>query len=232
MADESLKNAIRVQTSRIDATSLPKGLSQAFSQYLIQQGQDFGQVAGKANEAGVGAYDAQVQNDNQDEQIENHEQRISQAETTLLDHENRITQAEGDIDNLETRISSAESDIDNLQATATNHEQRIAANEQAINTIPTNYISKTSITLQSMASPLSVTTSYSVNGTKVVGARVTGFTAATGTALYGAFDANLSLPVGTAYSQTEVNNISVVLTQTRRRLKTIEDALRTHGLID
>lgn len=232
MADESLKDAVRVQTSRIDATSLPKGLSQAFSQYLIQQGHDFGQVAGKANEAGAGAYEAQVQNDNQDLTLDNHEQRIAQAEQTIIDHESRITQAEGDIDNLSGRVSSAESDIDSLQSTTVNHEQRISANEQALGSISADYVSKSVTTPQTLASPLNVTTSYSIAGVKVVGARVTGFTPATGTALFGGFDADLTLSVGTVYSQSEVNNIAVVLRQSRQRIKAIEDALRTHGLIN
>jgi hypothetical protein len=54
-----------------------------------------------------------------------------------------------------------------------------------------------------------------VGGTKVVGARDTGWTASTGTALKGAF------ATGTA-----------TLVQTAQRVKAIEDALRAHGLIN
>lgn len=56
---------------------------------------------------------------------------------------------------------------------------------------------------------------YSIAGTKVVGARETGWTAATGTALKGAFATSTATLVNCA-----------------ERIKAIEDALRTHGLIN
>ncbi|MDI4702824.1 LLM class flavin-dependent oxidoreductase, partial [Salmonella enterica subsp. enterica serovar Cerro] len=37
--------------------------------YVIAQGTDVGAIAGKANEAGKGAYDAQVKNDEQDVEL-------------------------------------------------------------------------------------------------------------------------------------------------------------------
>ncbi|WON77581.1 phage tail protein [Serratia sp. UGAL515B_01] len=94
-----------------------------------------------------------------------------------------------------------------------------------------DYVSKSAATLQSIASPLSVATSYSVNGTKVVGERVTGITPAAGTAFTGAFNANSGYPVGATYSQSEVLAIAAGLVEARQRIKTLEDALRTHGLI-
>jgi Pectate lyase superfamily protein len=62
---------------------------------------------------------------------------------------------------------------------------------------------------------VNVLNSLSVAGTKVVGARETGWTAATGTANKGAF------ATGTA-----------TLTNCAERIKALEDALRTHGLIN
>lgn len=56
---------------------------------------------------------------------------------------------------------------------------------------------------------------YSVSGTKVIGARETGWTAATGTANKGAFATGSASTLNCA-----------------ERIKALEDALRTHGLIN
>ncbi|MCV5333003.1 phage tail protein, partial [Escherichia coli] len=68
--------------------------------------------------------------------------------------------------------------------------------------------------------------------TKVVGARQTGWTAATGTANKGAFNANQSYTVGTTYAQSEVAALATGLQQSRQRILALETALRLHGLID
>ncbi|WP_422118527.1 antitermination protein [Escherichia coli] len=85
---------------------------------------------------------------------------------------------------------------------------------------------------QSLASPLDVKTSYSVDGIQVVGARQTGWTAATGTPLLGSFNANQSYTVGTTYTQSEVAALATGLQQARQRILALETALRLHGLID
>ena len=100
---------------------------------------DFTNVAGKANEAGQGAYDAQVKNDEQDVVLADHEQRISAAEVTLADHETRISAAEVTIADHETRITQNESDISSLdtrvgslETQVSDHETRIDALEYAV----------------------------------------------------------------------------------------------------
>lgn len=81
--------------TRLDTSVLPRNIfSQSYLLYVIAQGTDVGNVANKANEAGQGAYDAQVRNDEQDVILADHEQRISAAEATLVNHEERISQAE------------------------------------------------------------------------------------------------------------------------------------------
>jgi hypothetical protein len=122
----------------------------------------------------------------------------------------RMSQQTG-LSNLTTRVSLAETDIDNLQA---------------------DYVSKTVTTSQSLASPLNVTTSYSVGGTKVVGARQTGWTAGTGTPLVGSFNANQAYTVSATYTQSEVSAIATGVQQARQRILALESALRTHGLIN
>ncbi|WP_334468184.1 DNA stabilization protein [Arsenophonus sp. PmNCSU2021_1] len=123
---------------------------------------------------------------------------------------------------------------DAYQSKARNDEQDsvLAKHAQQINAVQADYISKSQTALQSLSSPLNVNTAYSVNGTKVIGQRVTGFTAATGTALKVAFNANQSFNVGTTYNRSEVQNLSNGLVAARQRIKALEDALRSHGLID
>lgn len=139
MADSSLNNPVAVQATRLDASILPRNIfSQSYLLYVINQGADVGAIAGKANQAGQGAYDAQVRNDEQDVILADHEQRISAAEATLVNHEERISQAESTLQDHETRIAQNESDIasldtrvQSLESQVSDHETRIDALEYA-----------------------------------------------------------------------------------------------------
>lgn len=163
MADSNLNEPVIIQATRLDTSILPRNIfSQSYLLYVIAQGTDVGNVANKANEAGQGAYDAQVRNDEQDVILADHEERIRQLRIDVDDHEIRITANTNAIASLDVRLTTAEGNISALQD---------------------DYVSKTATATQSLASPLDVTTSYSVGGTKVIGARQTGWTAATGTAL-------------------------------------------------
>lgn len=73
---------------------------------------------------------------------------------------------------------------------------------------------------------------YCVAGTQVVSSRQYGWTPAVGTALKGAFNADADFSVGTTYSRVEVQALARGLVEARRRIKALEDALRTHGLIN
>lgn len=136
MASEDLNTPVTIQATRIDATLLPKVFSQPYMLYVVQQSADLGAVAGKANEAGQGAYDAQVKNDEQDKSLANHESRIEAAEKELVDHEQRIAQAEKELADHEQRIQAAETEladhekrINANESELSNHEQRITSNE-------------------------------------------------------------------------------------------------------
>lgn len=138
MADPSLNEPVIVRAINLNASSIPVGWSQAYTQYILSQAVDFTNVAGKANEAGQGAYDAQVKNDEQDVILADHEQRISAAEVTLADHEVRISAAEVSIADHEVRITQNESDISSLdtrvgslETQVSDHETRIDALEYA-----------------------------------------------------------------------------------------------------
>ncbi|HCD3809954.1 TPA: hypothetical protein SI563_000463 [Escherichia coli] len=139
MADSNLNTPVIVQATRLDTSILPRNIfSQSYLLYVIAQGTDVGNVANKANEAGQGAYDAQVRNDEQDVILVDHEIRLASAEAKIQDHETRITNAEAAIVGLDSRLTTAENDIDYLtdevsaiQSTLSDHETRIDALEYA-----------------------------------------------------------------------------------------------------
>lgn len=139
MADSNLNVPVIIQATRLDTSVLPRNIfSQSYLLYVIAQGTDVGNVANKANEAGQGAYDAQVRNDEQDVILVDHEIRLASAEAKIQDHETRITNAEAAIVSLDSRLTTAENDIDYLtdevvaiQNTLSYHETRIDALEYA-----------------------------------------------------------------------------------------------------
>ncbi|HGT7834552.1 TPA: tail needle knob protein [Escherichia coli] len=139
MADSNLNVPAIIQATRLDTSVLPRNIfSQSYLLYVIAQGTDVGNVANKANEAGQGAYDAQVRNDEQDVILVDHEIRLASAEAKIQDHETRITNAEAAIVSLDSRLTTAENDIDYLtdevvaiQNTLSDHETRIDALEYA-----------------------------------------------------------------------------------------------------
>ncbi|MBH2944387.1 phage tail protein [Serratia ureilytica] len=275
MADDNLKKPVTVQMTRIDATLLPPIFSQPYRLYVVQQGTDLGNVAGKANEAGQGAYDAQQKNDEQDLVLANHETRLEAAEATLVNHEQRITAAEATLADHELRITTAEAEladhetrISANEAELADHETRITQNtndisaldtrldtaESDIDTLKTNSISKAVSTSQSVqatggaflvgnvATPttdklqvggsVNISGAYKVAGLPVLGARQTGWTAATGTANKRAFNADQSFTVGATYSQAEVQALADAFKAACQRIKALEDMARTHGMIN
>lgn len=139
MANSNLNVPVIIQATRLDTSVLPRNIfSQSYLLYVIAQGTDVGNVANKANEAGQGAYDAQVRNDEQDVILVDHEIRLASAEAKIQDHETRITNAEAAIVGLDSRLTTAENDIDYLtdevvaiQNTLSDHETRIDALEYA-----------------------------------------------------------------------------------------------------
>lgn len=238
-ADETLTEAVVVNAVGLMANSIPAMFSPVYSRYVLSQALDFGNVAKKANDAGKGAYDAQVKNDEQDVTLANHGERLTEAEGMLTDHEERIIILRFDVDDHEIRITANTNAISLLDVRLTTAEGQIVTLQSDVDYlieevayISGDYVSKSAVSTQSLASPLDVTTSYSVGGVKVIGARVTGFTPATGTALKGAFDADQDFTVSDPPTQTEVQAIANALVATRQRLKAIEDADRAHGLIN
>ena len=232
MADSNLNTPVIVQATRLDTSILPRNIfSQSYLLYVINQGADVGAIAGKANQAGQGAYDAQVKNDEQDVELADHDSRITANTKAINLLEVRLTTAEGKIVVLRSDVDYLLDEVIDIQAHLVTVDKRLDDVENDVSGIKSDYVSKTVTESQSLASPLDVKTSYSVDGIQVVGARNTGWTAATGTPLR-SFNANQSYTVGTTYTQSEVAALATGLQQARQRILALETALRLHGLID
>lgn len=232
MANENLSTPIEIQASYIVPNILPDNFSETYRRIVLSGADDMVKVAGRANEAGVEALDAQVKNDEQDIILDDHEERLGDAEQTIIlhgnqlaNHESRITKTEDDLSKLEVRVLNVEQDIDGLKI-------KIQDLDGQISEIKVDYVSLSKTEKQKLSSPIDVSTSYSVNGTKVIGSRVTGFTSAMGTAFKGSFNANQSYSFSADYTRSEIQTLANGLVEARQRIKALEDALRSHGLID
>ncbi|EIB7844546.1 hypothetical protein LG955_001553 [Salmonella enterica] len=129
MADPNLNEPVIVRAVSLNASSIPVGWSPAYTQYILSQAIDFTSVAGKANEAGKGAYDAQVKNDEQDVTLADHEGRITANTQAIQLLDVRLTTAEGKIDVLRNDVDYLIDEVVDIQNTLANHETRITANE-------------------------------------------------------------------------------------------------------
>lgn len=232
MASENLSTPIEIQASYIVPNILPDNFSETYRRIVLNGADDMAKVAGRANEAGAEAFDAQVRNDEQDIVLEDHEERLGEAEQTIVEHgiqlanhEERITKTEEDLSKLEVRVLNVEQGVDGLKI-------KIQDLDGQISEIKVDYVSLSKTEKQKLLSPIDVSASYSVNGTKVIGTRVTGFTSATGTALKGSFNANQSYSFSADYTRSEIQTLASGLIEARQRIKALEDALRSHGLID
>ncbi|WOQ79100.1 phage tail protein [Proteus mirabilis] len=232
MANKNLSNPIEIQASYIVPNILPDNFSETYRRIVLSGADDMVKVAGRANEAGAEAFDAQKRNDEQDIILDDHEERLGDAEQTIIlhgnqlaNHESRITKTEDDLSKLEVRVLNVEQDIDGLKIKIQDLDGRISE-------IKVDYVSLSKTEKQKLLSPIDVSTSYSVNGTKVVGSRVTGFTSATGTALKSSFNANQSYSFSADYTRSEMQTLASGVVEARQRIKALEDALRSHGLID
>ncbi len=120
------------------------------------------------------------------------------------------------------KANSAGQEAATAQEQNEEQDKKIDAHSEQLEELSGDYISKSATAPQSVASTFGAI-SFNVQGVKVVGARVVGFTAATGTALKGAFDADKNFDPDSAPGG---------LKEARQRIKALEDALRLHGLID
>lgn len=146
--------------------------------------------------------------------------------------------AQADATSALANAATAQAAADAAQASANTGIANAAAAQATANsastlatTINGDYVSKTAVAAQSVVSTFQAE-SYLIAGLQVVGPRVTGWTAATGTALLGAFNANTTYAAGIVYLQAEATAAYAGLAEARQRIKALEDAMRTHGLIN
>ncbi|CNH80438.1 Uncharacterised protein [Yersinia massiliensis] len=240
MADSDLNTPVTISNTRIDASILPSNFSQSYFLYVIQQNTDLSNVAGKANEASQGAYDAQQQNDQQNVTLANHETRITANALAIFGLTVRVIDAEAAITSIQSNVATLTTRVTTVEGTVTTIEgdylSKSAAVNQVIQPIAGSLIVGTVATpttdkIQSSDS-VNALASYKVAGLKVLGPRETGWTASTGTALKTAFNANLAFTTGATYSQAEMTALANGLIAARQRIKALEDAMRTHGLIN
>lgn len=233
MADEPVK--VNVQSRRVDSSILPNTFSQPYRLYIIQQNTDMLSIANAANNAGELAYEATVKNEEQDVILADHESRISALRIEVDDHEIRITGNTAAISALSVRVTTAEGNITTLQANLTALTTRVTTAEGNITTLQGDYVSKSAVASQTLASPLNVATSYSVGGTKVVGTRKTGWTASTGTASRAGINGSTTYTVSATYTQAEIQAIATAVQQIRQwavAMQTDMGATSGHGLIN
>lgn len=132
MAYQNLNEPVIVRAVSLNASSIPVGWSPAYTQYILSQAIDFTNVAGKANEAGQGAYDAQVKNDEQDVTLADHEGRITANTQAIQLLDVRLTTAEGKIDVLRNDVDFLIDEVADIETTLADHETRITANEDEL----------------------------------------------------------------------------------------------------
>lgn len=223
---------VTVIPNRLDSSALPEGLTNAYYLYLMRQSSNIQNIANASNNANDLAYQATIKNGEQDVTLAQQASDINQLTIEVEDHELRITANSSAISSLTLRVTNAEGQISTIQTDLTSLTTRVTNAESAITSLQADYVSKTTTSPQSLASTLNVATSYSVNGTKVVGTRVTGWTTSTGSPRKTGFFADQTYTVSATYSQAEVSNIATGLTEVRQVAKALEDAMRSHGLIN
>lgn len=226
---------VNVQSRRVDSTILPNTFSQPYRLYIIQQNTDMLSIANATNNAGELAYEAAVKNEQQDVILADHETRISGLRIEVDDHEIRITGNTSAISALSVRVTTAEGNITTIQSDLTALTTRVTTAEGNITTLQGDYVSKSAVASQSLASPLNVTTSYSIGGTRVVAPRKTGWTASSGTASRSGINGSTAYTVSATYTQAEIQAIATGLQQIRQwavAMQTDMGATSGHGLIN
>ena len=130
---------VSVEARRLDISILPQNFSLPLTDYLVNQSDDLQSVANQANGAADGAYQAQLDNEQQDEvlashteTLQDHENRIDAAELTLQDHELRIGQLEVTVAEHTDTLQQHEDRLDLIEDVLVSHGERLNDLEYAV----------------------------------------------------------------------------------------------------
>lgn len=219
MADESLKNKIKQEARPLTAGDMPANFPFPLVDFLLSLDLSSQAVVDQVNAASSGAYDAQVSSESNAESIE-------QTSITLDLHDKRIFTVE--------QVSSQNAaSIAQIQREISDNASELGELKERVDFIESDYVSKSEVAPQEIASPFGVVDSYSVNGVVVIKARNTGWTAAGGNvpANKGVWNPNTIAPASTAYTKAEIDVIIASLNAANARVKALEAAMRYHGLI-
>lgn len=231
MAEQPQK--VIVQSQVIDATLLPAIFSLPYRLYVIQQNSDIASIADASNSANDLAYQATLENEAQNIELADHESRIAANTSAISLLDIRLTTVEGGIITISSNVDYLLSEVIFIEGDMVSKSSTSNQNVQSGggSLLIGNVTSPTTDALQVEGSE-NVSVSYKVAGIQVVAARQTGWTAATGTALLGSFNANQTYSASATYTQTDIISIRDGLIQARQRIKALEDMARNHGLIN
>lgn len=125
MANESLNSKVTIEARPINVRDLPDSFSFPLTDWILNQNVDLENVAGQANNAAAGAFEAQEVNDKQNALLAEQEQSISNLNVSVGQIFDSLNGISSQLENLDNRVS------DNTNKIA-DHELRISANELAI----------------------------------------------------------------------------------------------------
>lgn len=135
----SKSTPVSVEARRLDISILPQNFSLPLTDYLVNQSDDLQNVAGKANDAADGAYQAQLTNEQQDELLATHSEilqdygnRIGAAEETLQDHGLRIWLLGTTVAENSDTLQQHEDRLDLIEDVLVFHGERLNALEYAV----------------------------------------------------------------------------------------------------
>lgn len=153
------------------------------------------------------------------------------------DNQEALTQVQKAVNSLSSALETTSSTATSALQTANSAKEDAAAAQRAANSagngvgdINMNAVFKNVTAAQTVGGPFGAS-QFTVGGTKVVGARVTGWTAVTGAQKAGGINADQNYPAGAAYSQAEVLALASGLQEARQVIAALYGAMASHGLI-
>lgn len=129
-------------------------------------------------------------------------------------------------------INATHDRANDAESNASQQTKDIQAINESLASLTIDSVSKSVAGNQSLNSALSVSARYLVNGVQVVGERQTGWSASNGSAKKGGLDADATYLASPTYQQSDLQVVIDALIEARQVIKALQDALKTHGLID